>query len=59
MTVRIIDLVESLPHQGTAMRIADTAESHQARSGAVSSLIGQVHGLRRADVDNSMKRLGL
>lgn len=56
MAERSINLVVPLAHEATAMRIRDTAASQQARSGAVSPLIGS--GLRRGDVDSTMKRLG-
>jgi hypothetical protein len=39
MPVRELNLVEPLPHEGTAMRTTETAARAQARSGAVSPLI--------------------
>ncbi len=36
-----LNLVAPLPHKGTAMHVADTADHGQARSGAVSQVIGQ------------------
>jgi RNA-directed DNA polymerase len=54
MTVRNLNLVVPLAHEATAMRIADTAGSVRARSGAVTPLIG--HGLRRGDVDSTKTR---
>jgi RNA-directed DNA polymerase len=52
MPVRILNLVAPLPHEGTAMRISDTAASRQARSGAVTELIGP-QALRPGDVDRA------
>jgi retron-type reverse transcriptase len=54
MPVRILNLVSPLPHKGTATHTTDTADQGQARSGAVSPLIG--HGLRRGDVDSEKQR---
>lgn len=54
MPVRTLNLVAPLPHKGTAMRTTDTAASVQARSGAVSPLIGA--SLRRGDVDSANER---
>jgi len=58
MTERSLHLVVSLAHKATTMRITDTAGSRQARSGAVSPLIGQlaITGLRQGDVDNTSGR---
>lgn len=55
MTVRNLDLVAPLAHEATAMRIADTAGSRRAASGAVSPLIGH-DGLRWGDVDSATGR---
>jgi hypothetical protein len=54
MPVRELNLVEPLPHEGTAMRTTETAARAQARSGAVSPLIGA--SLRPGDVDSSTPR---
>ncbi|SDX15037.1 Reverse transcriptase (RNA-dependent DNA polymerase) [Variovorax sp. YR634] len=54
MPVRNLNLVAPLPHEGTAMRITDTAASVQAWSGAVSPLIG--FDLRQGDVDSTNQR---
>jgi RNA-directed DNA polymerase len=54
MPVRNLNLVAPLPHEGTAMHIADTAASRQARSGAVSPLVGA--SLRQGNVDSAKKR---
>jgi len=54
MPVRNLNLVAPLPHEGTAMRTTDTAAPVQARSGAVSPLIGA--GLRQGDVDSANQR---
>jgi RNA-directed DNA polymerase len=54
MPARILNLVSPLPHEGTAMHTAETADQGQARSGAVSMLIGP--GLRRGDVDSENRR---
>jgi hypothetical protein len=52
--VRTLNLVAPLPHEGTAMHATDTAAPAQARSGAVTPVIGS--GLRRGDVDSAKKR---
>lgn len=57
MTVRLNNLVLPLAHKATAMRTADTTDSHQVRSGAVSSLIGG--SLRHGDVDSKTMQSGL
>jgi RNA-directed DNA polymerase len=54
MPARILNLVAPLPHEGTAMRITDTTACVQARSGAVTPLVGE--GLRRGDVDSAKQR---
>jgi hypothetical protein len=54
MPERTLNLVAPLPHEGTAMRITDTAARRQDRSGAVSPLVGA--GLRQGDVDSANKR---
>jgi RNA-directed DNA polymerase len=54
MPVRTLNLVAPLPHEGTAMRTTETAAPAQARSGAVTTLIGS--GLRRGDVDSANAR---
>ena len=55
MPVRTLNLVAPLPHEGTAMRITETAAtSMQDRSGAVSPLVGA--SLRRGDVDSANER---
>lgn len=54
MTVRKFNLVLPLAHKATAMHIKDTAESHQAASCAVTSLIGNC--LRQGDVDSKIRR---
>ena len=53
MPVRM-NLVVPLPHEGTAMRSTETAAVPQARSGAVTPLIGS--GLRCGDVDSTNTR---
>lgn len=57
MTARLNNLVLPLAQKATAMRITDTADSNQARSGAVSMLIGE--GLRQGDVDSKTIQSGL
>lgn len=57
MTARLNNLVLPLAQKATAMRIADTADSNQARSGAVSMLIG--NSLRHSDVDSKTIQSGL
>ena len=57
MTARLNNLVLPLAQKATAMRIADTADSHQGRSGAVSMLIGE--DLRQGDVDSKTTQSGL
>ena len=54
MPVRPLNLVVPLSHKDTAMRTTDTAAPVQARSGAVSPLIGE--SLRPGDVDSSTPR---
>lgn len=54
MTVRNHNLVLPLAQKATAMRIMETAESHQNASSAVASLIGQ--NLRQGDVDSKIQR---
>jgi RNA-directed DNA polymerase len=55
MPVRTLNLVAPLPHEGTAMRITDTAATPvQVRSGAVSQLVGA--SLRQGDVDSANER---
>ena len=54
MPVRNLNLVVPLAHEATAMRITDTAAPVQARSGAVSPLIGA--SLRLGDVDSTQRR---
>ncbi len=54
MPVRPLNLVEPLPHEGTAMRTTETAGAGPARSGAVAPLIGA--SLRCGDVDSSTPR---
>jgi RNA-directed DNA polymerase len=54
MTERILNLVLPLAHKATAMHTADTAGIVQARSGAVTALIGD--SLRRGDVDSKTGR---
>ncbi|MDD5176784.1 MAG: RNA-directed DNA polymerase [Sterolibacterium sp.] len=54
MTVRFLDLVAPLAYEATAKRIADTAGSSRAVSGAVSPLIGA--SLRQGDVDSATGR---
>ena len=54
MPVRNLNLVAPLAHKATAMHTTETAAHVQARSGAVSPLIGP--GLRRGDVDSAMAR---
>jgi RNA-directed DNA polymerase len=59
MTVKVVmpvrlNLVEPLPHKGTAMRTTETAGHGLARSGAVPLLIGE--SLRPGDVDSSTPR---
>ena len=54
MPVRNLNLVAPLPHEGTAMRITDTAAPVQVWSDAVSPLIGS--GLRQSDVDSANQR---
>ncbi len=54
MPVRNLNLVAPLPHEGTAMRITETAAPPRARSGAVSPLVGI--DLRRGDVDSANTR---
>ena len=49
MPVRTVNLVVPLPHEGTAMRTAETAATVQARPGAVAPLTGE--SLRPGDVD--------
>lgn len=56
MTARLNNLVLPLAHKATAMRIADTADSNQARSSAVPMLIGEC--LRQGDVDSKMIQSG-
>jgi len=51
MTVRIMNLVAPLPHEGTAMHTADTAAPGAGRSGAVSPL-----NARRGDVESANQR---
>ena len=51
MPVRNLNLVVPLAHEATAMRTTETAADAQARSGAVSSLIGD--SLRPGDVDST------
>ncbi len=50
-----LNLVVPLAHKATAMRIMDTSANVQARSSAVSTLIGQ--GLLGGDVDSTASRL--
>lgn len=57
MTARLNNLVLPLAHKATAMRITDTADSNQDRSGAVSLLIG--NSLRQGDVDSKTIQSGL
>ncbi len=52
MPVRNLNLVVPLAHEATAMRTTETAASRQARSGAVSPLIGE--SLWQGDVDRTM-----
>lgn len=54
MTVRKFNLVLPLAHKATAMHIKDTADSHQAASCAVTSLIS--NSLRQGDVDSKIQR---
>ena len=54
MPVRNLNLVAPLPHKGTAMRTTETAAPVQARSGAVSLLVGS--DLRQGDVDSANTR---
>lgn len=54
MPVPNLNLVVPLAHKATAMRITDTAASEQARSSAVSTLIGA--SLRSGDVDSTTER---
>ena len=49
-----LNLVAPLAHKATARHTTDTAACGQARSGAVSTLIG--HGLRGGDVDSATPR---
>jgi RNA-directed DNA polymerase len=58
MPVRHLNLVVPLGHKPTAMRTTETAAPVQARSGAVTPLIGnqQGVGLRRGDVDSTLRR---
>jgi RNA-directed DNA polymerase len=51
MPVRNLNLVVPLAHEATAMRTTDTAARVQARSGAVTGLIGA--SLRPGDVDST------
>ena len=51
MSVPNLNLVAPLPHKGTAMHTTDTAARVQARSGAVSPVIGQ--RLLGSDVDRA------
>lgn len=51
MPVRNLNLVAPLAHEATAMRTTETAADAQARSGAVSPLIGE--SLRPGDVDSA------
>ena len=48
MTVRSFNLVEPLAHKATDMRITETADSSQGRSGAVSPL-----RIRQGDIDST------
>lgn len=57
MTVRLNNLVLPLAQKATAMRITDTADRNQTRSGAVSLLIGE--NLRQGDVDSKTIQSGL
>jgi len=57
MTARLNNLVLPLAQKATAMRTTDTADSNQARSGAVSLLIGNI--LRHSDVDSKTIQSGL
>ncbi|MGB4810993.1 MAG: hypothetical protein WBP13_00715 [Methylophilaceae bacterium] len=57
MTVRLNNLVLPLAHKATAMRDIDTSGSSQARSSAVTLLIGE--NLRQSDVDSKNKQSGL
>lgn len=57
MTVRFNHLVLPLAHKATAMRTIDTTGSSQARSSAVSPLIGS--HLRQVDVDSKILQSGL
>jgi len=50
MTARSFNLVEPLPHEGTDMRITETAGYGQDRSGAVS-----LPRIRQADIDSSIQ----
>jgi retron-type reverse transcriptase len=54
MTVRNHNLVLPLAQKATAMRIMETADSHQNVSSAVTSLIGE--SLRRGNVDSKIQR---
>jgi RNA-directed DNA polymerase len=54
MPVRPLNLVRPLAHKVTAMHTTETADQGQARSGAVTPLIGP--GLRWGDVDSSKRR---
>lgn len=57
MTVRLNHLVLPLAHKATAMRTIDTTGSSQAKSSAVSPLIG-AH-LQQGDVDSKILQSGL
>lgn len=57
MTVRLNNLVLPLAQKATAMRITDTADSNQDRSGAVSMLIG--NSFRQGDIDSKTIQSGL
>jgi RNA-directed DNA polymerase len=54
MPVPTLNLVAPLPHKGTAMHTTETADQGQARSGAVSQVIGQ--SLRPGNVDSAHRR---